>query len=979
MEQSSPATSSGRLVTVLCALYFLSGFSALVYQTAWQRMLGLFGGSDAIAASLVVGSFLLGLGAGSFVGASFVDRLSARGALRAFALCEFGIAAFALASRFVFYDLLFVRWVALAQSSELVLLLAFLALLPPTLLMGMSMPLLSKAIVTRIERASALIGWLYGLNTLGAAVGTLTAGFVVIGTFGYEAAVYFAALVNVVIGVVALMTRPRSVPEASASQPGVPRPGLFNAAPQVWRWSALAMSSGFIIVALEIIWFRVLGLMMRSDAYAFSVVLSVFLAFDGLGIAFGALIIRRMSAPRRWFCLLQGGIALYALLSIIVLSYLNSSHELHRSFVNAPLLGADASTAAIVSQFSLYFLLTVIVVGPPAFLAGVSFPVIQKAVQDDLRVVGQRVGLIQLANILGNAAGALVTGLVLLQLVGTSGAVRLIALIGLLFVASLFWRRPATRARASGRVPEFAAAAGLAVAIVLCPSNDVMWTSLHGATADTSVLVEEDRTGVAVLRTVGSQGALYIAGHEQSQVPFSQVHGALGILGPLVHPNPESVMVIGSGTGGTPYASGVNPLTKHIRLVEIVSPVFKVMDRFARSSGDASLARLNSDSRIERIVADARHVLFTDDRAYDLIQADAIYPWSSHAGLLYSVEFFRQLRARLKPGGLCVQWVPTARTLATFLEVFPHVTRVNGALIGSESPVQVDLEALSARIHGSERGYLVAGGWNPDLLVQWLRSPPLESWNISTAWRQGREINLDLFPKDEYFLNHTKIDLLRPPASDGPVLTAAPVAGAPGGASGETTITWTTGRYGNGTLFVSRDNGPEALVGTGPSGSTSASWIAHDSTYEFRLYREQPERTRLATLHVRGLNKPVPRLVATPNPVPPGADLGKTTLEWDAGGDSQARVLVSVDSGTPAVLAEGPKGSSTADWIKAGPTYAFRLVQGDTASAPLATVTVSRAPADSAVAAILMRAFAGLLVVAGLAWFGGRLLGRETD
>jgi spermidine synthase len=107
-----------------------------------------------------------------------------------------------------------------------------------------------------------------------------------------------------------------------------------------------------------------------------------------------------------------------------------------------------------------------------------------------------------------------------------------------------------------------------------------------------------------------------------------------------VHPDPRSILVIGHGTGGTPYASGVNPTTERIRVIEIVGPVFSLMRRFAQNTSGTIVDKLFSDPRIERTVADARHVLFTDPRRYDVIQADAIYPWSSHGGLLYSVSVF---------------------------------------------------------------------------------------------------------------------------------------------------------------------------------------------------------------------------------------------------------------------------------------------------------------------------------------------------
>ena len=152
---------------LLYGLFFVSGFSALVYQTAWQRLLGLFSGSDTVSATIVVGAFLLGLGLGSLWGAALADRLTRRGAIAAFALCEIGIAVFAALSPTLFYDLLFGELIALARRVDLVASLTFLALLPPTLLMGLSLPLLARAIAGPLEAVATDIGLLYGVNTPG--------------------------------------------------------------------------------------------------------------------------------------------------------------------------------------------------------------------------------------------------------------------------------------------------------------------------------------------------------------------------------------------------------------------------------------------------------------------------------------------------------------------------------------------------------------------------------------------------------------------------------------------------------------------------------------------------------------------------------------------------------------------------------------------------------------------------------------------
>ena len=393
--------------------------------------------------------------------------------------------------------------------------------------------------------------------------------------------------------------------------------------------------------------------------------------------------------------------------------------------------------------------LTVLMVFPPAFLLGMSFPITQRAVQDDPALVGQRVGTIQLFNILGNAAGALVTGLLLLHWLGVSGTLRLIGLASLALLLPLLLA-------GSRRLPERALAAAIAAMVLLLPGNQQLWGRLHGVREPQHAIVAEDRTGVAVFREEKERRPgwwIYIGGHTHSRIPFRPLQGALGALGVLVHPDPRSVLIVGHGGGATLYGATANPVTERIRVIEIIGPVYEVTQRLAERTGDPGLARLLADPRIERHVGDGRHALFTDERRYDVIEADALYPHSSHAGLLFSAEFFRQVRGRLNPGGLYVQWRASERTERTFRAVFPYIVRMGDlALLGSEQPITADMAALAARLRGPAGDHLREGGLNPERVLEAMGKPE-RSW-LPGEDRPSRRLNTDLFPRDEYYLNH---------------------------------------------------------------------------------------------------------------------------------------------------------------------------------------------------------------------------------
>lgn len=734
------------VLAVLSAGFFASGFAALLYQVIWQRMLGLFAGSDAVTAALVVGAFLAGLGLGSLLAGFLADRLAPRRAAWAFIICEVGIALFALASRTFFYDVVIDRLGPSMTEGWQIFAICFLGLLAPTLLMGLSLPLLARAVVARLETAAGRIGWLYGINTLGAAAGTLLGGFWLVGTVGFERALQVGAALNLLTALLTLAVigrLPARAPEAAAAAAAAAGERGALGLP---AWTALVFLSGFFIIALEILWVRILGIAGQANAYSFSLILGMFLAADGLGVVVGARWVKRVTDTRAAFFHLQSWAALYALVTLL------GFRQLYGLPWFEALMGMDtfrheADEIAIIAGFA------ALLIGPPAFLLGMSFPVVQKAVQRDLASVGFRVGLVQVGNIAGNAAGSLVGGLLLLHLLGTAGTARVVGLLALAMLGLWLWlaRRGGLRDN-----PGRALAAALAVAVAVFPSNTAWWSRIHGVKQDQAAIVGEDRSGVVVLRLKGDSGPMFITGHTQSQVPFWPHHYFLGALGPALHPAPRDVLVIGSGSGGTPFAAGWNPETRHIRAVELIAPVYEVIRDYAATRPGSALAALTTDPRFTLVVGDGRREIFVSGKQYDVIEADAILPQTSHSGMLYSVEFLSLVRESLKPGGLFVQWAPTERVARSFLKAFPHVVMLLpvSIVIGSDQPIPFDPAALAARF-----GEPAFQAWAARAGVDISGFPALfgaeaRVWGPDTPRGPTEDINTDLFPRDEFYLNN---------------------------------------------------------------------------------------------------------------------------------------------------------------------------------------------------------------------------------
>jgi predicted membrane-bound spermidine synthase len=749
MYQLAPARGrSLPLGAIFGCAFFLSGFSALLYQVAWQRMLGLFAGSDVRSVTIIVGSYLAGIGVGSLVGSMIADRLSTRQALRLFALCELGIAAFAFTSRWVFYDLLFLRLNSLAASPATLLGAAFISVLIPTTLMGLSLPLLSRALVRSLAEAPRLIGRLYAINTVGSAIGALVAGWYLVGSLGFERAAYVGGAINGLVGLIALLAPAPAADERRSVAGAAGRPRISAA---VWGWCALAAASGFVAISLELVWFRLLSVLVESKAYTFAHMLAFVLIGYALGSWLGTRALPRVRSARRLFLALQAAAILYALASILLI-YLGYDLLLTGlSNARLNLLSAELLARYWPNLLFGYLVLPSLLLLPPNILIGLNFPITQRAVQTDIAQLGQRVGLIQVAGIGGNTAGSLVTGLLLLDAVGTTGTLRVLGAIGVLFLGLLLVERRRDGRRAMA--PAGVGAMALAAALAAFPATEQFWTQLHEGTPGRT-LVAEDSTGVSVIRDDAERASIYANGVLEGWLPFSPMHQTLGLLPTMVHPRPERVLIIGIGSAGTPYAAGANPATRSITAVEIMGSQLPVLRAAAEGANGEPLQHLFADPRLQIVLGDGRSVLAQSQERYDLIQADAIHPWRSYSGMLYSREFFSQARARLTAGGIMAQWAPTGRTINTFMDVFPYGVNIGGTvLLGSDAPIALEAEQLLQRLADpAVLAYLRQGQIDPELLRSFLAEHEVTPWTPETE--RSADINTDLWPRDEYALNN---------------------------------------------------------------------------------------------------------------------------------------------------------------------------------------------------------------------------------
>ena len=432
------------LRATLVALFFASGFVALLYQVIWQRLLGLVTGLDLYAVTLIVAVFMLGMGLGSVAGGALADRLQARSLLRMFAAAEIIVAMFALVSKPLYHDLLYGLAAALAGPPTLLAVAAASTLLVPTFFMGVTLPLLSKALSESVDAASLRIGSLYGWNTLGAAMGAWAGSAVLVRLFGYERSLWIGAVVNLscagaTLALAGQAGKSTPWPRAAANLAAA---GEASRRRSPWSWRTLLsvyFLSGFVALGLEMVWFRLLGVVLKSTAFTFPLLLGFYLLGVGAGSLTGRSLARSSRHPLRWFLLAQAAIPLYAGWSVALLMRLLRTQA---SFEPARLYLASYEPIDFTFNFfdltrpelALYVLAPAFVILPPTFLMGASFSFLQRAVQSDLGGLGRRVGALQAANILGATVGVILVGLVLIDWVGTAVTLQLLTACSVVYL-----------------------------------------------------------------------------------------------------------------------------------------------------------------------------------------------------------------------------------------------------------------------------------------------------------------------------------------------------------------------------------------------------------------------------------------------------------------------------------------------------------------------------------------------------------------
>ncbi|GIW08329.1 MAG: hypothetical protein KatS3mg060_3134 [Dehalococcoidia bacterium] len=757
-RESSWPRAAGAAVSFRRSLPFLltftlilTGASGLIYQVIWFRILGLTFGVTVQATSAVLAAFMTGLAFGSLLMARYGGRVA--NPLRVYALAEIviGLAGFASLWAFDALQPLY-RWFAMNVTESLPVLttarfaLAFLIMLIPTTLMGATLPLVVKATSQRGGFAANHVGLLYAGNTFGAIAGAFLAGFYFIGLYGLTVSTAIAAGFNLLAGVGWLAI---SVLSAGASDAGpLARAPAALDSPFPSRLGTTVVVvyglSGFIALAYEVVWVRVLAGIFPGNVYAFTLMLCAIL----FGIAAGSWLISPLM-NRRWnwplvFAGLEGLLGLFAIASIAALANAYTIERAVRTGLGQRdlLLGEPWFMAG----FGLLAL------GPAALVMGALFPVAAKIAATGHPDAGRRVGLVYGANVLGAIAGSLAAGLILIPLLGAQRTLWLLAAGNLAAGVVVLTVAPARAAR-KAVLGGTAAVLALGAVVVTPDLYATLFATIPWNERTLWYHEGQDATvRVAAYQTDGAR-VLYINSEHQGTDRGSGLHFhyRLGHLGSLLHPNPQDVLVIGMGVGATPGAAALHPGSR-VKVVELYPGVVEAARLFAHANYN-----VHDRPNVEIEVNDGRNFLLLSRRKFDVIQADPILPTNAGAANLYSADYYKLARSMLKDDGLMVQWLTNTlpgsayrMMLRSFLDAFPYATLwQNGAiLVGSPQPIAIDPEVVARKFDHAELRQALAtiGYFNANDVLREFTAGPDDLWAFAG---DGPRVT-DRFPAIEY-------------------------------------------------------------------------------------------------------------------------------------------------------------------------------------------------------------------------------------
>jgi spermidine synthase len=703
-----PDKNAGRAVL----LFFGSGCAALIYEVVWFQLLQLVIGSSAFSLGVLLATFMGGTCLGNLLSPGLAD--SRLHPLRVYCLLELviGISGVLLLGVIPLLGSVYVHFGGGRIAMRAVL--AAICLLPPTMAMGATLPVMAKWLANSPKRTYWL-GSCYTASLAGGIAGTLLAGFYLLRIFDLFVATGIAATMNVALALTAWSAADRTWNPSAVSTEVTNRECVRRSGP-VYLTLAL---SGLTALSVQILWTRLLALSFGATTYAFSLVLAAFLSGLGAGSGLGTFVMSRRGIRPR--------VALGWCQILIAVATAWGAYLLTEAMPYWPV--AETAGAGPWAAFRVDLFRTLLVVTPAAILWGASFPLaLGSGIMSD-RNAARPTGLISAANTAGALAGSLGTSVLLAISVGTQRIEQL--MIAIAVVAGITALRSASEKTSTSAPPndgmryvEWAAIAvsGIVLALGVSPVPGVLIAFGRGA-AEWATTSKYSDTGrilyqgegvnefVAVSRGSGGEMTFHATGKVQASTlaPDMRLELLLAHLSHLVPKNSSNALVIGCGAGITAGALSTAPGVGHITIAEIEPLVIQAASRYFGNYNHEVLHNPRVSIRID----DGRHFLTTTTESFDIITTDLVDPWVKGVAALFTREFFELAKLHLRTGGVVTQFVQLYQSnreavkseIGTFVEAFPDAVVWGNpregegydlVLLGQKGPVRIEVDEIQA-------------------------------------------------------------------------------------------------------------------------------------------------------------------------------------------------------------------------------------------------------------------------------------------
>jgi len=678
-NQETRSNISSKHFSILLLLFFLSGTAGLILQVVWMYRLGLIFGNAAYATAATLAAFFLGLAIGGW----FLGNASAKfkRPLSAYGFMEIGIAltALLLIPGIEFYETHYASLVTLTngnQSLLTVLKFAFsiILLLVPTVLMGGTFPVLAQFIGKEKRQLASRGTFLYAVNTLGASIGALLAGFLLLSRYGVDATYYFTIVLIASIGFIAIFTdrllivnkELTSIEKDKSASKSIKKLDGINYS----ELKILAFSSGLLALSAETVWTKMFAQVLQNSIYSFSAILVVFLFALGIGGLLSHILVKIFNNTK------------YVVLTLLLLGAISTgfSPYVFNTLTNG--LGYLAPSASWLSYLAAVFKLSFLVVFFPTVIFGAIFPFLLKASPFLNQAPGKFVGRLVLFNSIGSAIGPIIVGFILLDAIGIWTTIKVVAVLYgclALFISFNVNNKPIKKWLLIPTIVIIGIVSLPNPPIVLLEKSETIlktWQSSDGVVS----IVQSDKNIQMRLDN------FYVLGDSRS-ILVEQMQGHIPL---MIHPKPTKTLFLGMGTGITAGAS-LSHDVERVVVVELVSNVIPA----AKQYFSPWVNNLFNDKRVEIIADDARNFLLGTSEKFDVIVGDLFTPWHAGTGSLYTVEHFKQAKKHLKKGGVFAQWLPLYQLTPesfeiitkTFATVFPEVTLWRGDFSGSRASI----------------------------------------------------------------------------------------------------------------------------------------------------------------------------------------------------------------------------------------------------------------------------------------------------